>query len=185
MDTLTHYLTSWLIGKNIEFKKDHLRPFLIGSIIPDIDAFTIFLGYGFFNSFHATITHSIFTGIIFAIIISLFMKKFYPGNASYREIFNFAYAGFLLHNLIDIIFNSNFFLAVKTLGVDAGGDLPHITGGNTIFWPVSDIKAQLYLHFEYSILIPFTATIVVICATYYFVVRRISRKDHPWDIWIK
>jgi membrane-bound metal-dependent hydrolase YbcI (DUF457 family) len=185
MDTLTHYMISWLIGKRSNLKIDNLRAFLMCSVIPDIDALSILIGYRYFESIHATITHSIFVGIIFAIIITLSLKKIYPGNGNFREMFKFGYAGIIFHNLIDIVFNSNFFLAIETLGVPVSTyfNPPHYLGGNTIFWPISDFKGQLYLHFNYSVLVPFTATILAVIVTYILVFKKIINKEYPWDIW--
>lgn len=178
-------MISWLIGKRFGLKIDSLRAFLMCSIIPDIDALSILIGYSYFESTHATITHSIFTGLTFAIVITLFLKKVYPSNVSYSEMFKFGYAGILIHNFIDIIFNSNFFLAVETLGfpISKYFNPPHYAGGNTIFWPISNIKGQLYLHFNYSVLIPFTATILAVIVTYFLVFKEIINKEYPWGIW--
>lgn len=185
MDTLTHYMISWLIGKRLDLKIGASRAFLLGSIIPDADILFILIGYRYFESLHATITHSIFTGTIFAVFIALFLKKIYPGQMEYSETFKFGLTGILFHNLLDILLNSNFFLAIETLGFSVRDyfDPPHYTGGNTILWPISNMKAQLYLHFDYSILIPFIATILVVILTYSLVFRRIANKDYPWYIW--
>ena len=185
MDTLTHYMISWLIGKKFDTSPDKLRAFLLGSIAPDVDIILVLAGFGYYRAFHATVTHSIFTGVVLVILIALLLKRIYPASTKYID--KFAYAGILVHNFVDIVFNSSFFQAIEMLGfpVSSYFDPPRFTGGNTIFWPVSDVKGQIYLYFDYSILLPFTMTMLALSLTYLLVYRNLIDRRYPWDIWKK
>lgn len=185
MDTLTHYLISWIFGGRFHLEKNNLRIFLLCSVIPDADAASILVSYTFFQSFHATVTHSIFSGILFVFVFILILNLIYSKSTGYLGMFKFGFAGIMAHNLIDITLNTNFFQTVSTLGIPVGDYIqaPQFTGQSTILWPFSDMKGQLYLHFGYPVWVPFITGALILTLTYSLTIRKIMAGDYPWDVW--
>ncbi len=161
MDPVSHYMISWIIGKKLKLEKNVYRAFLIASLIPDIDVVTIVFGFDFLLKNHATASHSIIAGLIFASVISLFFRDF-------KKILPFALLGVFLHLFIDILVNTAIIFQ----------------GGCTLLWPFSDMKFLLSYHVDIPVIVFRSVYVLVALVMYSSALYYIRKKDYPWSIWM-
>jgi hypothetical protein len=133
----------------------------VGSIIPDIDILTIFIGLSAFLNYHATVTHSFLVGFLFALAISVAFRD--------QEVLPYALAGILLHFFIDISINTGIIFK----------------GGCPLFWPFSNIKCLLVYHMNIPITALRMAYFLIAFAMYLLALYFILRKDYPWGIFLE
>ena len=160
MDPVSHYMISWLIGKKLNLRRKKYRAFLIGSIIPDIDVLTIFLGLSAFLNYHSTVTHSFLVGFILALAISVAFKE---------GILPYALAGILLHFFIDIAINTGIIFQ----------------GGCPLFWPFSNVKCLLVYHTNVPVTALRIVYFLIAFAMYLIALYYILKKDYPWRIFLE
>jgi membrane-bound metal-dependent hydrolase YbcI (DUF457 family) len=161
MDPISHYMISWIIGKKLELEKNVYKAFLIASLIPDIDVVTIVFGFDYLLKNHATASHSIIAGLIFAFIISIAFRDI-------KKILPFALLGVFLHSFIDILVNTAIIFQ----------------GGCTLLWPFSDMKFLLAYHVDIPGIVFRSTYVLVALVMYSSALYYILKKDYPWSIWV-
>ncbi len=97
MDPFTHYMIGFAIGKKMKIDRFGMKCMVICSLLPDIDVFSLFLGYDFATSFHGTVTHSFLFALLTAGVMEVicFVKRG-------QHLFHIAFAAMSLHILLDI-----------------------------------------------------------------------------------
>ena len=143
MNTITHFLAAYLLGKVI-FKKEynHYLPFFcaVAGIIPDIDEFLhIFIPLEPFK--HAVFTHTIIGGLlVVGILVSLtwIIGKNFLRNVdiNLKTLFFVALIGLSIHLILDI-----FTYREEVLTTDA----------HLYFWPLSNFSFHLNGFFHQSV----------------------------------
>ncbi len=143
MNSITHFLTGYLLGR-IVFKKknDHFIPFFCGmvAILPDIDQFLhLIIPIQIFE--HAVITHTIIGMLILTLLYTLvnwavgrrFLKNI---NINFKLLIMVALAAMLSHLIIDIF----------TYREDIW-----TTNAHLYFWPLWNFSFHLNAFFHQSV----------------------------------
>jgi inner membrane protein len=114
MDFLTHALLPYLLGSFLHIEKKRLSALVLGGMAPDLDVLVSWIGSLYPTSLllvHRGITHSLFFGFFFALLVlylarqprvkGLFSRAIpYDPDLSPGSVV-FLYAGVLLHLLLD------------------------------------------------------------------------------------
>ena len=98
MDPITHYMLAYTFGRKIDLQKPQLKALTLSALLPDIDVFTIVLGWDFAAKFHGTYTHSITIAVLLSLILSMIFYLYYKKN-----VVIYALIGVSMHLLLDII----------------------------------------------------------------------------------
>ena len=97
MDTISHYMVSFVIGRKVDMGNPELMAFTLGSIMPDVDAVSIAFGLDAYRSFHGTYSHSFTIGFLLALVVAIAFFIYYK-----RNVLTYAFGGMLMHLLLDI-----------------------------------------------------------------------------------
>jgi inner membrane protein len=105
MDTLTHGLTGWLIGRAIpseEGGKEATLAVVAGSVLPDADNVASLLGSEFYLRIHRGISHS-FAGVaVTSLLVALLLYRFGKWK-DLKKLYLLALIGQLSHIVLDLL----------------------------------------------------------------------------------
>jgi membrane-bound metal-dependent hydrolase YbcI (DUF457 family) len=159
MDPISHYMIPWLAGRRLSLEKTVYRAFLLASVIPDIDVVTLVFGFDYLLQNHATVTHSIFGGLLLALGVALIFRE--------GRTLPWALAGVYLHILIDVLLNTG--MVFK--------------GGCPLLWPFSDVKCLLVYYVDVPVIAFRAVYLMIAILAYVSAFYYISKKEYPWGIW--
>ncbi|MHA1150873.1 MAG: metal-dependent hydrolase [Promethearchaeota archaeon] len=145
MNTLTHFLTGYLIGRGAfrdrGFKNDYIIPFFAAmvAVLPDLDAF-IYSVTGWELFYHAVFTHTIIGALLFTAIFTLIIWAI--GAPLFKKLqINFGFlcivalAGISSHLILDI------FTYREEI---------YTTNAHLYFWPICNVSFHLNFFFPRS-----------------------------------
>ncbi len=164
MDPLTHYMFAYAFGRKINLQKPQLKALTLSAFLPDVDVFTIVLGWDFVVGFHGRYTHSIIIALLLSLLLSLIFFLYYKKN-----VIVYALVGISMHLLLDTI---------QTL-------LPewrHV--GIMPLYPFSTEEFALRGVFPYSSVIGVLVVGLLLVCSFYLLYHYMYRKEYPWRIWI-
>ena len=143
MNTISHFLAAYLIGRKIGLTREKLFLVTLFGIISDFDVPFFYLIMGFKNPsiYHAGITHTFLFGMISAVIASLIMlfhdsrKNDTPLTLkSFLMLVSCAMLGLTIHLGMDVITTANMYASFHHL----------------YFWPLWNFS----FHIEYMLVVP-------------------------------
>lgn len=132
MNTITHFLSAYLLGRAIKIKNGSFYLFFlsIAGIFPDVDTL---IHFAFPNFVHGVFTHTILGGLLFAmILVGITTIIMYPVlktlKMSVNKLIYLAVLGLFVHLFLDIF----------TYAPPIEDDLHHL-----YFWPLSDYSVHM------------------------------------------
>jgi membrane-bound metal-dependent hydrolase YbcI (DUF457 family) len=164
MDPITHYMLAYASGKKIKLQKTQLKALTFSALLPDIDVFTIVLGWDFVVGFHGRYTHSITVALLLSLLLSLIFFLHYKKN-----VIIYSLIGISMHLLFD---------TAQTL-------LPewrHV--GIMPLYPFSTEEFALRGGLPYSSIIGVVVVGLLLVCSFYLLYYYVYHKEYPWRIWI-
>lgn len=164
VDPFSHYMVAYATGRKANLSINKMRALTLGGLIPDIDGFSIVLGFEAFKEIHGGIVHSFLLGIILASIITLGFYLYTKENVA-----PWAFVGVFLHLTLDI---------PNTLGY------VRIQEGLQYLWPFSDYRIDLQNHVPNAGIwhIIIVSIIFGLSMLYFFIL--VKRGEFAWRIWV-
>jgi membrane-bound metal-dependent hydrolase YbcI (DUF457 family) len=163
MDTISHYMVSFVIGRKVNMGNPEIMAFTLGSVLPDVDAVAIVGGIDAFRSFHGSYTHSIPIGFVLALVVALAFFIYYK-----RNVLLYAFGGILMHQLLDV---PNMISPVRARIAQ-------------LFLPFSDYGIAIPSFQPYQTAVWAVVASAILLVSLYFLYYYIKKGDHPWRIWI-
>jgi membrane-bound metal-dependent hydrolase YbcI (DUF457 family) len=163
MDTISHYMVSFVMGRKVGMGNPEIMAFTLGSILPDVDAVAIVGGIDAFKSFHGSYTHSLPIGFVLALVVALAFFIYYK-----RNVLFYAFGGILMHQLLDI---PNMISPAR----------PRIA---QLFLPFSDYGIAIPSFQPFQTVVWAVVASAILVFSLYFLVIYVKKGDHPWRIWI-
>lgn len=164
MDPITHYMFAYALGRKRRLSKTKLQALTFSALLPDIDVFTVVLGWDFVVEFHGTVTHSISIAVLLSLILSVFFYIHYKKNLVVYGII-----GVSMHLLIDMIMTF----------------MPEWRGkGMMLLFPFSMEKFALRNMVPYSLVIGVLVISSLFIFSIFLFFRYVRKKEYPWRIWI-
>jgi len=178
MNTISHFLAAYLIGRKLNLSKEKLFLITFFGILSDFDVPFFYLLMGFKNPsiYHAGITHTLLFGLIAAVIASFIFlvhdvrKK--EGSYAIKPfliLFTCAMLGFVLHLAMDVITTANAYASFHHL----------------YFWPLWNFS----FHMEYMFIVPHTVIWIFQLFINFFIVGFLLHdyfiaEKRPWNLFI-
>lgn len=132
MNTITHFLSAYLLGRALKLKNGSFYLFFlsIAGIFPDVDTI---IHFAFPNFVHGVFTHTILGGLLFSLIlVGITTLIMYPAlkslKISVKKLIYLAILGLFVHLFLDIF----------TYAHPIEDDLHHL-----YFWPLSDYSVHM------------------------------------------
>lgn len=171
MDWFSHYTLAFGLGRKLKLTKSKMKALLICSLIPDIDFLLVLFGTSAFFKYHKGITHSVFTGLLLALVVALL---FYITTK--ENVMGAALIGIASHLVLDLVMMGK----SVTRYVGNSAEIAY-EKGVAWFWPFSSYRfdlAQVLPGWLASAL--FIAVLLFsICVLVHFW----KKKDYPWSPW--
>ena len=164
MDPLTHYIFAYAIGRKMDLDNASLKALTFSALLPDIDVFTIVLGWDFVESFHGTLTHSIPVAIMLSLFLSMIFFIY-----SRKNVVLYCMIGISMHLLLDIS---------MTLMPEWRDQ------GMILLYPFSHQKFALRNVVPYSFPIGSLVISVLFISALFLLYSFLKQKEYPWRLWI-
>lgn len=163
MDTISHYMVSFVIGRKVNMGNPEIMAFTLGSILPDVDAVSLAFGLDAYRDIHGSYTHSIPVGFVLALVVALAFFIYYK-----RNVLFYAFGGILMHILLDV---PNMISPVRARIA-------------RLFLPFSDYGIVIPSFQPYQTAVWAVVASAILVFSLYFLLVYIKKGDHPWRIWV-
>jgi membrane-bound metal-dependent hydrolase YbcI (DUF457 family) len=164
VDPFSHYIVAYAAGRRANLSINKMRAITLGGVIPDIDGFSLVLGFEAFRDIHGGVVHSFLAGVILASIITLGFYLYSKENVA-----QWAFAGVFLHFILDI---------PNTLGY------VEVWEGLQYFWPFSDYKIALQNYVPNAEIWHIVIITIVFGLCMFYFLYLAKKGVFAWRIWM-
>jgi len=180
MDTLTHYLAGYFIGRRGGADTDLLRATTLCAVLPDLDFIGALWGWDAMADLHRTLTHSLL-GMFIIVLLVVAAMAYYRGKDAAMYALPFCFMSGISHLLLDMFcFPKSLLYVFGVPGAPAG---PAYLEGIPLAWPLTDHRFSVVNQGILWLEIVGWVMIVMFCLSIVYIIRRYRKGDLVWEIW--